>query len=64
MLPEVPVRVGCGVRDWEALTLVTPIGFDERSYPHIGDWSGCDPAALVADASGELVVRSGQRTSK
>lgn len=32
--------------------------------PHIGGWSGGDLSALVADASGELVVRFSQRTSK
>ena len=38
-LPEV-YRVSDSVRDWEALTRFTSIGFDERSDPHIGDWSG------------------------
>ena len=62
-LPEV-YRVSDSVRDWEALTRFTSIGFDERSDPDIGNWSGGDLSVLVADASGELVVRLGQRTYK
>ena len=57
--PEV-YRIGDGVRDWELLTRVTSIGFDDRGNLHIGDWSGGDLSVLVVDASGNLVVRFGQ----
>lgn len=58
--PEV-YRIGDGARDWELLTRVTSIGFDEQGNLHIGDWSGGDLSVLVVDASGELVVRFGRR---
>ena len=58
--PEV-YRVGDGARDWELLTRVTSIGFDEQGNLHLGDWSSGDLSVLVVDASGELVVRFGRR---
>ena len=57
--PEV-YRIGDGVRDWELLTRVTSIGFDDQGNLHIGDWSDGDLSVLVVDASGNLVVRFGQ----
>ena len=57
--PEV-YRIGDGMRDWELLTRVTSIGFDEQGNLHIGDWSDGDLSVLVVDASGNLVVRFGQ----
>lgn len=54
-------RVGDGIREWQLLSRVTSLSFDDRGNLHIADLAGDELSVLVVDQRGELVVRFGRK---